>query len=88
MKTLIAVAALAVAPLALAGEPLKVGDQAPAFSLPSSQGKTVSLSATPEADPVVAFFPKAFTGGATRNDLLRRAVQQLHHEGANVVAST
>ena len=43
---------------------LKVGDQAPAFSLPASSGKTISLSDFKGKQKVVlAFFPKAFTGG-------------------------
>jgi peroxiredoxin Q/BCP len=43
---------------------LKVGDEAPAFSLPASTGKTVSLSDFKGKKKVVlAFFPKAFTGG-------------------------
>jgi peroxiredoxin Q/BCP len=41
-----------------------VGDAAPAFELPGSDGKTYSLSdfAGKEA-VVIAWFPKAFTGG-------------------------
>lgn len=43
---------------------LKVGDQAPAFSLPSTTGKTVSLADFKGRKKVVlAFYPKAFTGG-------------------------
>jgi peroxiredoxin Q/BCP len=49
---------------ALCGGPLKVGDAAPDFSLPASTGKTVSLSEFRGKKTVVlAFFPKAFTGG-------------------------
>ena len=48
----------------VAQEELKVGDPAPAFSLPGSDGQTHSL----EQDKgkrvvVIAWFPKAFTGG-------------------------
>ena len=40
------------------------GDKAPDFSLQSSDGKTYSLSEYIGVSPVViAFFPKAFTGG-------------------------
>lgn len=43
---------------------LKVGDEAPAFSLPASTGKTITLSEFKGKKKVVlAFFPKAFTGG-------------------------
>ena len=43
---------------------LKVGDDAPAFSLPASTGKTITLSEFKGKKKVVlAFYPKAFTGG-------------------------
>jgi len=43
---------------------LEVGDKAPDFSLPASDGNTYSLSQFQGDKPVViAFFPKAFTGG-------------------------
>ncbi len=43
---------------------LEVGDSAPDFSLPGSDGNTYSLSRFAGEKPVViAFFPKAFTGG-------------------------
>lgn len=43
---------------------LEVGDKAPDFSLPASDGNTYSLSQFAGDKPVViAFFPKAFTGG-------------------------
>ncbi len=43
---------------------LEVGEKAPDFSLPSSDGSTYSLSQFLGEKPVViAFFPKAFTGG-------------------------
>jgi peroxiredoxin Q/BCP len=46
------------------GEELKVGDKAPDFSLAGSDGKTYRLSdfAGKQA-VVVAWYPKAFTGG-------------------------
>jgi peroxiredoxin len=44
--------------------PLKVGDTAPDFTLPSTAGGTVTLSSFRGKKPVVlAFFPAAFTGG-------------------------
>ena len=44
---------------------LKVGDAAPAFSLPGSDGKTHTLSEYKGKAVVLAWFPKAFTGGCT-----------------------
>jgi peroxiredoxin Q/BCP len=65
MKILLVAAGLSLllAPaLALASQ-LKAGDPAPAFSLPGSDGKTHSLSDYAGRAVVVAWFPKAFTGG-------------------------
>jgi peroxiredoxin len=46
---------------------LKVGDMAPDFTLPSTQGGTVTLSSFRGKQTVVlAFFPAAFTGGCTK----------------------
>lgn len=43
---------------------LKVGDVAPDFTLPSTQGGKVTLSSFRGKNTVVlAFFPAAFTGG-------------------------
>jgi peroxiredoxin Q/BCP len=42
---------------------LKVGDQAPDFSLPGSDGKTYTLAQLKGRWVVLAWFPKAFTGG-------------------------
>jgi thioredoxin-dependent peroxiredoxin len=42
---------------------LKVGDQAPDFTLPGSDGQTHTLSALKGKTVVLAWFPKAFTGG-------------------------
>jgi peroxiredoxin Q/BCP len=43
---------------------LKVGDMAPAFSAPGSDGKTHTLAESKGKRYVVlAWFPKAFTGG-------------------------
>ena len=47
-----------------AGPELKVGDDAPAFNLPGSDGKTHRLADHKGKRAVVlAWFPKAFTGG-------------------------
>lgn len=42
---------------------VKVGDPAPAFSLQGSDGKTHTLSEYKGKTVVLAWFPKAFTGG-------------------------
>ena len=42
---------------------LKVGDVAPPFTLQGSDGKTHSLSSYKGQTVVIAWFPKAFTGG-------------------------
>ncbi len=49
-----------------AADALKVGDQAPDFTLPGSDGKTYKLSDFKGKKAVVlAWYPKAFTGGCT-----------------------
>lgn len=49
---------------AVYGATLKVGDIAPAFKLKGSDGKTYELKAFKGKQAVViAWFPKAFTGG-------------------------
>lgn len=42
---------------------LKVGDQAPGFTLTGSDGKTYSLADLKGKTVVLAWFPKAFTSG-------------------------
>jgi peroxiredoxin Q/BCP len=50
--------------MAVQGAPsLKPGDTAPDFSLPGSDGKTHSLADYRGKTVVLAWFPKAFTGG-------------------------
>jgi peroxiredoxin Q/BCP len=67
MRTLITASAalsLALASVSVAAAELKPGDEAPAFSLPGSDGKTYSLKDFKGKQVVVlAWFPKAFTGG-------------------------
>ena len=69
MKTILLgfAAAAVVASTVFAQAPapaVKVGDQAPDFTLMASDGKTYSLSDYRGRKPVVlAWFPKAFTGG-------------------------
>ena len=45
------------------GAELKPGDAAPAFSLAGSDGTTHTLAAMKGRTVVLAWFPKAFTGG-------------------------
>jgi peroxiredoxin Q/BCP len=42
---------------------LKIGDTAPDFSLPASDGQTYSLAKLKGKYVVLAWFPKAFTAG-------------------------
>ena len=42
---------------------LEVGDDAPAFELPGTDGNTHSLAQYKGTTVVLAWFPKAFTGG-------------------------
>ncbi len=42
---------------------LKPGDLAPDFTLPGSDGRTYRLSELEGRAVVIAWFPKAFTGG-------------------------
>ena len=59
----LAVGAVAVVRAQATGE-LAPGDQAPPFSLPGSDGKTYRLDDFKGKQAVVlAWFPKAFTGG-------------------------
>ncbi len=64
MFTLIRAAAAALLlTTALAAQALEVGDPAPPFSLPGSDGGTHALADLGGRHAVLAFFPKAFTGG-------------------------
>lgn len=55
---------LALMVTGIAQEGLKPGDDAPAFELPGSDGKTHKLADFKGKQAVVvAWFPKAFTGG-------------------------
>ncbi len=51
------------APAAAPAVELKVGDVAPDWSLAGSDGKTYKLSGLKGKAVVLAWFPKAFTGG-------------------------
>lgn len=76
---------------ALAGRPagtLAVGDQAPSFSLTSSEGQPVTLASLIARGPVLlAFFPRAFTAGCTRElQAYRDHHDEVLEHGARVVA--
>ena len=59
---------------------LKVGDPAPSFSLKGSDGKTYTLDQFKgKSAVVIAWFPKAFTGGCTKEcKSLRENSKALH----------
>lgn len=68
MKTLVPAAMLAtavtLAPGSAGAADLAVGDAAPDFTLPSTDGGQVTLSSfAGQKKVVLAFFPKAFTSG-------------------------
>ena len=69
MSVLWAIAGMGLAMAAAAsaqdqpGATLKVGDQAPPFELQGSDGKVHKLSDYRGTTVVLAWFPKAFTGG-------------------------
>jgi peroxiredoxin Q/BCP len=98
MKSLISLVAmlglvlsLDVAPSFAAGESLSVGDAAPDFTLQASDGKTYKLSDFKGKKAVViAWFPKAFTGGCTKEcKSMREAGDKLRqYEVAYFAAST
>jgi peroxiredoxin Q/BCP len=50
-------------PVAMMMAALSVGTKAPAVSLESTSGKKISLADYAGQTVVLAFFPKAFTGG-------------------------
>ena len=86
---LVAVAALGLAPSALAAPTAQdlIGAAAPAFSLPADDGKTVSLSDYHAKQvAILAFFPKAFTPGCTaESKRFRDNHAELQALGAEVV---
>ena len=72
LKTFFMSAAFGIATIAMCAQTpqtppadtgLKVGDQAPNFELKGSDGKTWRLSELKGRTVVIAWFPKAFTGG-------------------------
>jgi len=56
--------AVTLAPTSAGAADLAVGDSAPDFTLPSTDGSQVTLSSfAGRKNVVLAFFPKAFTAG-------------------------
>jgi thioredoxin-dependent peroxiredoxin len=69
-------------------EPLKVGDKAPVVSALTDEGKTLNLGDVykQNAYTLVWFYPKALTGGCTKQGCsLRDASAELTKHGAAVV---
>jgi len=65
---------------------LKVGDQAPAFTLPEESGGTISLSSFLGSTLVLFFFPKADTPGCTSEaNQFRDAKKDLEKLGAKIL---
>ena len=63
-RALLTALAVAVLVMPATAAALEIGDQAPGFELPGSDGATHRLADYLGERPVVlAFFPKAFTGG-------------------------
>jgi thioredoxin-dependent peroxiredoxin len=66
---------------------VKVGDRAPDFTLPDTEGNSVTLSKLLEKGPVIlAFYPKAFTPGCTQqNKNFRDHFGEVNAKGAQVL---
>ena len=63
LARLMAIAALAIAAGPTRAGELKPGDPAPSFKLQGSDGKVHDLAQLAGKTVVLAWFPKAFTGG-------------------------
>jgi peroxiredoxin Q/BCP len=65
---------------------LKVGDPAPDFTLPDQDGKSATLSEALKHGPVIlAFYPKAFTPGCTKqNSNFRDHAAEVAQKGAQI----
>ena len=60
---LLVVVVFAFGAVTASAQGLEVGDDAPAFELPGTDGNTHSLAQYKGTAVVLAWFPKAFTGG-------------------------
>ncbi len=70
----------------MSNQRLAIGDPAPAFTLPDSTGKPVSLSDYAERRVVVYFYPAAMTPGCTKEACdFRDNLHELNDAGLNVV---
>lgn len=78
---------IAVLAMLLGSGPLQVGDRAPDFTLPDTDGIPVTLSRLLEKGPVIlAFYPKAFTPGCTKqNAAFRDRFAEVEKKGATVL---
>ena len=63
IRLLIFSAAISLFAASAWAQELKVGDMAPDFTLKASDGQTYTLSKLKGKTVVLAWFPKAFTGG-------------------------
>ena len=84
---ILALLSLLLLPAESNGPKLKVGDRAPAFSLPGTSGKSVQLSEFKGKKKVVlAFFPKAFSGGCKKEmSGLRDQQAEFDKSGAQIL---
>lgn len=65
---------------------IKVGNKAPAFSLPSDSGEKVALKDYAGETLVIFFYPKDMTSGCTKEAIaFRDAADRLAEHGASVV---
>jgi thioredoxin-dependent peroxiredoxin len=73
--------------MVLGASSLKVGDRAPDFTLPDTEGAPVTLSEVLKSGPVIlAFYPKAFTPGCTQqNQNFRDKFAAVQEKGAQVL---
>jgi peroxiredoxin Q/BCP len=72
----------------LGAEPLKIGDPAPVISAKSDDGSTINLGDVYKANhyTLVWFYPKALTGGCTKQGCsLRDAAADLKAKGVAVI---